>query len=147
MLRRGVWRHITRGIVVMLLLAQWSVLSYACKLAGAGLSGESGSAGVASHAMVRGGAGAVEASLLIDCATMDGMSAYTQDELCAAHCAFGDQGDRSTPAAVPAVSLSVAYFLVPAAASTAPRRRSAAVAHALALASPPHAILHCVRRT
>lgn len=146
-MKRSVLRLITRGVLVLLLLAQWSIVSHACLLAGSRLQGQAGATQVADQAAAAIASMDAEASSMIDCASMDGMSAYTQDALCAEHCAYGDQGDRSAASAVPPIVLSVAYFLNAAPAVCPPRRSPAERAHALALGSPPHAILHCVRRT
>ena len=131
----------------MLLLAQWSIVSHACTLASGRVLGGAGPAIMAEQAAAALETIQAEASAMTDCASMDGMSAYAQDPLCAEHCAYGDQGDRSVASSVPPVVLSIAYFLDSAPPACPPRRTSTELAHALALGSPPHAILHCVRRT
>jgi hypothetical protein len=146
-MKRSVLRLITRGVLVMLLLAQWSIVSHACTLASSRLQGGAGATLMADQAVAALASLGAEALALSDCASMEGMSAYTQDAICAEHCGYGDQGDRSAASAVPPIILSVAYFLNVAPAVCPPRRSSAEQAHALVLGSPPHAILHCVRRT
>ena len=140
-------RFVARSILVMLLLAQWSIVAHACTLTSSRFQAGAGSPVQADQAEAARETMRSEESALPDCASMDGMAAYTQDALCAEHCSYGEQSDRSAASAVPPVVLSVAYFLEIAPAVRQPRRTSLEIAHALALGSPPHAILHCVRRT
>ncbi len=147
LMKNGFLRAVARGILIMLLLAQWSIVSHACTLANTGLPGEASSTSIAIRAAMAIETVQAQASSPIDCASMDGMSAYTQDAMCAEHCSYGDQSDHSAASAVPPVVLSVAYFLEIAPAVCPPRRTSTELAHALALGSPSYAILYCVRRS
>ncbi len=132
----------------MLVLAQWAIMSHACMpTAGAGQSGFI-AARAATQAVADIGLEVTDAGHPPDCTSMESLSAYGQDMVCAEHCKIGTQGDQSSSVVVPAVVLSALYGVKPASIVTPPTRRaSAAMASALALASPPHAILHCVRRT
>lgn len=148
---RGFLQRAGRCLVIVLLLAQWAVVTHACQPFDAVAQAV---AAAAAHAQADAETAAPLASALptddatmVDCASMDSMQAHVQDASCAAHCGYGDQGDRHAAPVLPAVSLSVAYFLVTAPEAHLPRRTPATVAHALAVATPAHAILHCVRRT
>lgn len=147
-MKKDFLRFVSRSILVMLLVAQWSIVAHACTLtsssrfqAGASSTVQADRAEATRETMRS------EESALTDCALMDGMAAYTQDALCAEHCGYGDQGDRSAASSVPPVVMSVAYFVDFVPAACPPPRTATEMAHALALGSPPHAILHCVRRS
>ncbi|MCW5641514.1 MAG: hypothetical protein KIT63_05405 [Rhodoferax sp.] len=146
-MKKGFLRFVARSILVMLLLAQWSIVAHACTLTGSRFQAGTGSTVQADQAEAARETLRSEESAPTDCASMDGMAAYTQDALCAEHCGYGDQGDRSAASTVPPVVLSVAYFVDIVPAACPPRRTATEMAHALALGSPPHAILHCVRRS
>ena len=146
-MKKGFLRFVARSILVMLLVAQWSIVAHACTLTGSRFQAGAGSTVQADQAEAARETLRSEESAPTDCASMDGMAAYTQDALCAEHCGYGDQGDRSAASTVPPVVLSVAYFVDFVPAACPPRRTATEMAHALALGSPPHAILHCVRRS
>jgi len=66
--------------------------------------------------------------------------------LCAEHCKAAAQSDL-VPTPVPPVALFVTlYRLTPLAPAAVPPHPAAATLSALFAATPPHAILHCVRR-
>jgi hypothetical protein len=146
-MKKDLLRFVARGVLVMLLVAQWSIVAHACTLTSSRFQAGAGSTVQADQAEATRETMRSEESALTDCASMDGMSAYTQDAMCAEHCGYGDQGDRSAASSVPPVVLSVAYFVDFVPAACPPRRTATEMAHALALGSPPHAILHCVRRS
>ena len=82
------------------------------------------------------------------CADMVGATDTASGNLCAEHCKYGQQSDRASTLAVPAVLLSALYPMTPWAPETAPPPHPAAASlSALVAASPPHAILHCIFRT
>lgn len=144
---QGFLRRAGRCIAIMLVLAQWAVVSHACQVYGAASPPVVVSDGDVQAAEQVAAAPSSDDVAMADCASMDSMTAHVQDTACAAHCGFGDQGDRSAAPALPAVTLTLAYFLVTPPESRMPRRAPALLASALAVATPPHAILHCVRRT
>ncbi len=146
-MRKSLMRRFARALVLILLLAQWAVASHACQMGNLGMaSGDMSNASAMEQTPVDASARST-AMPMPDCDSMDAMTAYGQDKLCSDHCNYGDQSALSFDATVPAAVLSV-LFVRPAPVDTAsPRRASAAVLNALTLAAPPHAILHCVRRT
>ena len=81
---------------------------------------------------------------MADCDMLD-PSAPDMNVQCAQHCNYGQQADQAQPATVGAAVLICLY---PAAPPPAPDLVIRATALSAALApSPPHAILHCCRRT
>lgn len=137
---QGFLRRVGRCLVIVLLLAQWAIVTYACQPFDVVSQGV---AAAAAHGQAKADADAP----MVDCASMDDMQDHVQDARCAAHCGYGDQGDRNAAPALSAVTLSVAYFLGTTPEAHLPRRPPASIANALAIATPAHAILHCVRRT
>ncbi len=145
---RGPLRHVARSLIVMLVLAQWAIMSHACMAFARAEQSTFIAARAATQAVSDIGLAVTDAGHPPDCASMESLSAYGQDILCAEHCKVGTQGDQSSAVVVPAVVLSALYGVKPPTVVAPPSRRaSASMASALALASPPHAILHCVRRT
>ena len=67
--------------------------------------------------------------------------------LCAEHCKADAQSDQVPTPVPPLAQLFTLYHLAPRADGTPPPRPAAAGLSALIAATPPHAILHCVRRT
>ncbi|MDE2093299.1 MAG: hypothetical protein KGI87_05540 [Burkholderiales bacterium] len=146
---RGLRRAVARGLIGILLLAQFAVLAYACPALTA--------ASTASMAMANDAASADPADATTDktavasagCDGMTGMTGATDPaapNLCAEHCKYGQQSDLVSTPAVPAVLLTALYATPWVPHTALPARRAAGLASALVAASPPHTTLHCVYR-
>ena len=128
-------RGLALGFVFALLFAQFAVAAHACaSLRAVAVAGE----GVTAAAMPC-------ADHLAD-ATAD--PAVDGGNVCAEHCKAGQQNHQPAALDLPAAALTLRYVVaaLPAACAASPRL-AAATPDADAPAGPPHAILHCVRRT
>ena len=137
---RGLQRRVARWLVVVMLLAQLAVASYACPALSAALrAGEPPSA-----AALQPVAQALAAAMP-DCSEMAGAADPGSANLCAEHCKYGQQSDQVPSLPFPVALLMVLYTTPPAPAPTLPG--AAAAAQRARLAPPPgHAVLHCVYR-
>lgn len=142
---RNMLRFVAHLMVLVVLLAQVAVAAYACPALLAPASAAPGTTPPTEVIAV------LANGMAPDCADMAARPAHEPSVVCAEHCKTGQQSDR-----IEAVSLASAalgnWYLRPAPAEAAPTRnpnpaRTHAWAHALALTAPPHAIVHCVRRT
>lgn len=144
---RAVARGLARWLVLVLLLAQWTVASHACVPGHGAVAAASASEPVRATASAA-GVQAVSAALpMPDCDGMDGMTAYGQDLPCAEHCKFGDQRDSPASLVVLGGFPPIAHARLPGDDAALLQRVVVGRTAALTLAPPPHAILHCVRRT
>lgn len=140
-MRSEVMQSIRLGLASLLLFAQLAIAAYVCP----GLAPQ----GIASVQKVLGD-GEPGPSMLAEVdemTTCEGMAREPSPfkNLCAEHCQFGDQGDLTSPVAVPAVTL-IERYTVPVPTGPVVAGRPAAVDSALVSPSPPHAILHCCFR-
>lgn len=144
------WRRwIARGLVGVLLFGQFAVAAYACPRLASALAGvqqaESPRARGASMEAEPGAAAAN--SMPADCSQAMGGSDVAQPNLCAEYCKAGQQSDHVPGLAWPPV-LPVLLYRIAAPPLALPGRRPAATSVSALLAStPPHFLLHCVRRT
>ena len=133
-MRRRVARAIACMLTGALLLAQAAVASYACP----SMNGD--------ERVVSASESPVPSSE--EDATMDlGALDVNAPSLCAEHCKAGQQTDRTATVALP-LAVPVLLYLAPApplALLRCPPRLT--WSSAMVAAAPPHAILHCVRRT
>jgi hypothetical protein len=136
-------RGLVRWVVVALLLGQLAVASYACPA----LRAIPADAGQRSAVDVACEMEAEDALVLADSgAPIDTLDADSPN-LCAEHCKYGQQSDQTSSVNVP-VAVPLAPF-----ENNPPRlvesrlRPTATAVSALVSACPPHAILHCVRRS
>lgn len=143
---RDLARFVARTLAAVLLFAQLAVAAYACPSM---LPAEPMSASLTSadtDADPSGWAPFGGDETMPACGGLLG-SADATPNLCAEHCKAGQQGDHVPNLVIPAVSPALLYPRPPAPLAQAPRRPAAGWSNALVAASPPHAILHCVRRT
>lgn len=83
---------------------------------------------------------------MANCSGMSAAMDPSSPSLCAEHCQFGQQSNQAPSLSVPAVLLHALYVAPPVPAVSAASHPAAADLGALAVASPPHAILHCCFR-
>ena len=143
-LSRALGKSICRGLIGVLLFAQFAVSSYACpRLAETADSGLASTATVTMEPMKA--APAKVADMPPGCDQMDQDAA----NLCAEHCRHGQQSfDSAAAPAVQAAIPTLLYLLVVEPVNTPGLGRSfpAPDANVTAVHPPPHAILHCVFR-
>jgi hypothetical protein len=128
-------RGLALGFVFALLFAQLAVAAHAC-----------------TSARVAGGPGRAVEATEMPCA--DHMTGATADpavdggNVCAEHCKGSQQNHQPATLDLPAAALALRYVIAaaPAGCAASPQL-AAATPGADAPAGPPHAILHCVRRT
>lgn len=144
---RGLRRAVARGLIGILLLAQFAIVAYACPALAA--------ASMASMAMAPIDAASAEpADATTDktvvaspgCDGMAGAMDPAAPNLCADHCQYGQQSDQAATLTVPAVLLTALYTTPSVPLTAPPSRPAAGLASALVAASPPHTIAHCVYR-
>ena len=144
---RAMSKGISRGLIGILLFAQFAVASYACPGLMGSASKADGQAGMAIAATTSAevSATATPASMSPACDQMDPEAA----SLCAEHCRFGQQSADTTPASIVHVAIPTLLYPLP----LEPQRPlgsggafPANDAGLVAALSPPHAILHCVFR-
>jgi len=142
---RSSLRFVARWMALFVLLAQVSVAAYACPALTPSLAASMDMAPSTNAATPD------LASMPSDCVDMAGPQDPPASSLCAEHCKSGQQSDRMATVSLTPAALG-GWYVRPASPEIAPSRRPApsrvhAMAHALALTAPPHAIAHCVRRT
>lgn len=137
-------RALARGFVGVLLLSQLMTVSYACP------SLRFSSATSAVFTQIDGAhddVSAVAIAWASGAGDLDDSSDRNSTNLCGEHCKFGQQSAQTPTIHVPIALLAMLYEL-PAAPDAPPLWRQAdADLSALVASEPPHAILHCVRRT
>lgn len=138
-MNRSLLRSIGRWLVGVVLIGQLAIAAHACP------SWAQGSGVDESRGAVPLAASAAPALLGEHCDDPMGADDVQATNLCAEHCRVGDQGERPSALAVPA-AWPVALYQNPPLPEL-PDRSRATWLSALVAASPPHAILHCVRRT
>ncbi len=146
-MNRHLMRTLARFLAGIMLLAQLMVAAHACVVP-ASLATDVQPLAAASAEYSRALAPSAEA-LSPDCDSMaiaDNGSLWTN--LCAEHCKMGDQSDRGGPELQWSVASPGLWYLhQPAVAVSYTRRTHLLRVDSLAATQPPHAILHCVRRT
>ncbi|MEO6269255.1 MAG: hypothetical protein ABIP08_03020 [Lautropia sp.] len=138
-------RWVSKVMVGLMLFAQMALAAYACSVS----EGDPPSAR-GETAVISANAWSVSTSApaggIADCHVTLGEPAATSSSLCSEHCKYGHQSEQVPTASAPAVSLIARYHLPPPLDAPGPRP-SPALIDALAGATTPHAILHCVLRT
>lgn len=132
-LKRRVVRAIALGLAGAVLMAQAALAGYACPSMSGAIADDAGFTSEAA-AQVRGG----DAFDMTDPAAPG---------VCAEHCKVGQQSNLVANLALPASVMAELYTAPPARATASVSPRAADWLTAIIAASPPHAILHCVRRT
>lgn len=141
---RRLLRQIARWLVGVLLLSQLAIAAYACpSLLGAGSWGSQTAVDRLPDEPAQAGA----ADAVGGCGDAMGVADPASPNLCAEHCKVGQQSDHAASIVVPAPLPALLYVHIPLARPVPRGRPSATNLNALVAASPPHAILHCVRRT
>lgn len=145
---RGLLKAVARGLISVLLFAQFAIASYACpglvSPSTAGMKMEAASAAVPEQGS--GVAGPVAAAPTMNCDEMAGVMDPSMPNLCAEHCRYGQQSDHAATITVPTLLLIALYSTPQAPEKVVPPYSVAATMSALVAASPPHAVLHCVYR-
>ncbi len=144
---RTLRRIVCRGLIGVMLFAQLAVAAYAC----AGLESAAKPAQPMSGVAVqddRVACGEAMSDMAADgrlagCDQMPGMLDPASPNLCAEHCRYGQQSDRTATPTVPVVVLSSLYTVPAVPQASSPARPSAASDSARAAAATPLAILHC----
>ena len=142
-------RSIARGLIGVLFLAQVTIAAHACQLLTAASTTDAQMqmpppAASTPDPTQAGVVGVSAASP--DCERMAAAMDTGAPNLCAEHCKYGQQSDTAATLTVPALLLTALYATPFAAHRPPPSRPAPGLASALAAASPPHAILHCVYR-
>lgn len=143
---RRLLRLLAHALIGMLLASQLAIAAYACPA----LFAEPSDVALllpASDDHTEAEASSVEpiADSIQWSASMDTVS----PQLCGEHCKNGQQSDRASSIVLPIAWLTSRYE-IPARPEVTPRLRcpaAAARSSSLVAGAPPHAILHCVRRT
>ncbi|TBR72408.1 MAG: hypothetical protein EPN64_18155 [Burkholderiaceae bacterium] len=152
MLTQASRRAICRFLIGVLVSTQLAVAAYACSGTARVAQLEQVQPGNAAVAMVdHNGAGPI-ASYPGAAANQGAMGYGGLDpalpNLCAAHYQYGQQSADHTPApAVPAALLTSLYMLAPLGDSSGYVGSHTGPTGLLAVADPPHAVLHCCLRT
>ncbi|MEO7853264.1 MAG: hypothetical protein ABIR94_13555 [Rubrivivax sp.] len=141
-MRRSLLRTMARWTVGVLLFGQLAIAAHACQvLADAGMGQQPFNA-----VLVEDQRGATDAASMAGCADMSSPDRASPN-LCVEHCRFGQQSDHTLSVVVPVAWPMVLYDLrLPSIAKVGPQPPVPSLSDLVA-ASPPHAILHCVRRT
>ena len=158
-MKRSFVRGLARLLAGVLFLAQLTVAAYACPglssaIAASARMGQMQpmtqmSATAAPQVQVSSEPGAaVMAVQMPNCSDMTGALDPDAANLCAEHCKYGQQSDHAATLTVPAVILHALYTMpvVPLASLAGCAAALTGVMGAPIVASPPHAILHCVFR-
>jgi hypothetical protein len=144
---RNLLRKLARALVGVVLLAQMSIAAYACPGISSALQASRPAATLGTPTAEPADTAALRmASEAPPCDDMVGAMDPTSSNLCAEHCKYGQQSDRSATVSVPAAALVALYATPVMPERVLPPRPGAAPMSALVAASPPHAILHCVYR-
>ena len=139
-MKRSSLRTIARWLVGVLLFGQLAIAAYACPALHPGAVAEQGEkSSVASLT--------AQATSMSNCDDSMGATDPASPNLCAEHCKSGKQSDRAPSIVVPVAWPVVLNDNRPRAPMAPGPRPMASSLSGLVAASPPHAILHCVRRT
>ncbi len=133
---RTLLRSIARWLIAALLGVQFALAAYACPALAQATDGAD------DHLVV-----ATGLPPLADCGDATGAVDPLLPNLCAAHCESDQQSSHTASFAVPPAIAVELYEILPPPLLGYLERPAAASSSALVAATPPHAILHCVRRT
>lgn len=131
-------RQLCRGLIGVLLFAQWAVAAYACP----GLATMAQQSSDSAVAAPRGDVVARTGS----CDGMGGQFDPAAPNLCAEHCKAGQQSDQTPTLDVPAPVLHGLYAVALRPVSAGLPHAASASTGLFAAAAPPHSILHCCFR-
>ena len=144
---RGLRRAVARGLIGILLLAQFAIVAYACPALAAASAAPMAMPPVNAASADPGGAATGKTPAASPaCNGMAGAMDPAAPNLCADHCQYGQQSDQAATLTVPAVLLTALYTTPSVPLTAPPSRPAAGLASALVAASPPHTIAHCVYR-
>ncbi len=138
-------RILSRPLIGLLLFGQIAIAAYACPALAAAMN-----VPISSVPFDREGtpnpSAADPAERVVGCDGMNGTMDPSFANLCAEHCRYGQQSDQVPTVTVPVVLLNTLYVAPRLSEPSLPSHSAAAATGALAVASPPHAILHCCFR-
>jgi len=140
---RSLVRGLVRWIVVALLLGQLAIAAYACPA----LRANAADVGQRSTVAVDGAKSTAHEVVLTDDGATIGTLDADSPNLCAEHCKHGQQSDQTSSVSVPATVPLALFENNPPRLVESRLRPTASAVSALVSACPPHAILHCVRRS
>ncbi len=138
-------KRVCRAVIGVVFFAQLAVSAYACPGLARAVDMQVGATAVA-DANSNDDTSATADSQPMDCASMAGPMDPEFANLCAEHCRHGQQSDQAGTLTVPTVLLTALYFTPLAPEPVVAPRPAADTTSALAVASPPLAILHCCFR-
>jgi hypothetical protein len=152
-LTRAFKRLVCLGLIGQMLFSQLAVAGYVCPaLSHTGEQSQLLPVTALGNQAVPGDSTAGKTASLaadrrMDCDQMAGQLDKTSPELCARHCDYGRQIDQVQAPAVRPLTLISLYIVAPTIHETLPPMSAiAASIDTPAVASPPHAILHCCLR-
>ena len=135
-----------RLLIGVLLYGQMAIAAYACPgLAAAAMNMQMPSVTFAGDEAPDKSTAQADVQV-VDCNGMGGSMDPSSPALCAEHCRFGQQSDLAPTVSVPVVLITTLYVTPPVPELSVPPHPGAAATSALAVAFPPHAILHCCFR-
>ena len=140
---RRLLRHLSRWMIGALLLSQMLIAAYACPSLTAAASNPQQFGPELADADDARVAPARDVEISATAAAFDPAA----PNLCAEHCKAGQQSDQVAHVVVQTPLPALLYFRIATALAPPPARPSSDTLDALAASAPPHAILHCVRRT
>ena len=146
-LSRALSKSICRGLIGVLLFAQFAVAGYACPSVSGMASMSDGNSG----SVVAAAAAPAKASAATSAEMPSGWDQIDRGaaNLCVEHCRFGQQTADTAPAPVVHAALPTLLYSLPLEPAYTPgsgRLFPAPDASLAAAPPPPHAILHCVFR-
>jgi hypothetical protein len=136
-------RGLVRWVVVSLLLAQLAVTAYACPT----LRAIPADVGQRSAVDLGCEMSEEQAVVRVDSGAPIGTLDADAPNLCAEHCKYGQQSDQTSSVNVPVAVPLAPFENIPPRLVESRLRPTASAVSALVSACPPHAILHCVRRS
>lgn len=142
-MNRALVRRLVRWIVAVLLLGQLAVAAYACPALVANAADTQQRYAIGADCVMADSDEALVADSAISPVALD----LESPNLCAEHCKAGQQSDQTSTLNVPGAALPVAFENNPPLTVESRLRPTASRVNALVSACPPHAILHCVRRS
>jgi len=140
---RSLVRGLVRWIVVTLLLGQLAIAAYACPA----LRAITTDVGQRSAVVVDSAMSTTHEVVLTDGGATIGTLDADSPNLCAEHCKVGQQSDQTSSVNVPVAVPLAPFENNPPRLAQSRLRPTASSVNALVSACPPHAILHCVRRS
>lgn len=137
-------RALSRGLIGILLLSQLLTVAYACPSLRF-LSATN--ATVTEIGDAQQNLRAVTSDSALVAGNFDDSTNWTSTPVCGEHCKLGQQSAQTQVIHVPVALLAMLYEVPAVPDAPSPRRQANADLSSLVASEPPHAVLHCVRRT